>query len=522
MASLLAKIIGDFNTQLATKLAVGGTSATLASATDDDGVALPAGRYFFTIDGDNSNKEHISCSLSSTALTSIKSVSRQGVETSGVVRVHRIGATVVITDFKHIKAINDLLDGTTDFNASVPLKYDGTATINNDNMFATKAYVDGVAVSGAPNASTTVKGIVEEATLAEVMARTATGGTAARLYVNPANLNSVLMHDYAASAAGSDTYAITLSPVPAAYVTGDIYVFKADVANTGAATLNVNALGAKTIKRLNGDALIDGDILASATVIVTYNGTDMLLLTSDAATRAGIQNSSYKYAASAAGSDTYAVTLSPAPLAYAAGQEFSFKADVGNTGAATLNVNALGAKTIKKNVTEDLATGDIIANQIVTVRYDGTNMQMLAGVSGSRFSAGEDLTGVVITSSGTDMKVGFAAEDFDNLAEYATGTFTAVATGVYMFTASLIIQAAANVNAATFQAWFKKNSTALEVLSMTEAAVTGNVTTPNFTISALLSLTAGDTIEVHATESVGGTFGTNTIFGKRFSGYRIA
>lgn len=47
---------------------------------------------------------------------------------------------------------------------------------------AVKAYVD---AGGNVNASTTGKGIVEEATQAEVDAGTATGGTGARLFINP-------------------------------------------------------------------------------------------------------------------------------------------------------------------------------------------------------------------------------------------------------------------------------------------------------------------------------------------------
>lgn len=82
------------------------------------------------------------------------------------------------------------------------------------------------------------------------------------------------------------------------------------------------------------------------------------------------------YAASSAGSDAYAITVTPAPNDYDAGDKYVFKADVGNTGAATLNVNGLGAKTIKKFASQDLATGDIIAGQMVTVWYDGTNFQM--------------------------------------------------------------------------------------------------------------------------------------------------
>lgn len=94
--------------------------------------------------------------------------------------------------------------------------------------------------------------------------------------------------------------------------------------------------------------------------------------------KSGIQNSSYTYAADAQASDAYAITVSPAPSAYATGQTWLFKANTANTGAGSLNVNGLGAKTIKKNTDQDLATGDIEAGSIVEVVYDGTNMQMVS------------------------------------------------------------------------------------------------------------------------------------------------
>jgi hypothetical protein len=49
-----------------------------------------------------------------------------------------------------------------------------------------------------------------------------------------------------------------------------------------------------------------------------------------------------------------------------------FKADVANTGAATLNVNGLGAVSIVTGVSTALATGDILANQICEVVYNST------------------------------------------------------------------------------------------------------------------------------------------------------
>lgn len=145
MTATLWKLAADFSTTLNLKTAIWATSATLDSATDDDGVALPTGTYFLTIDRKSANKEYIKCTLTGTALTSISNVSRQGTITSGTVRTHRKWATVEITDFAIIKKMLDLLDGTTNFNSSVTLGYDGTATISSANQFATKAYVDATA-----------------------------------------------------------------------------------------------------------------------------------------------------------------------------------------------------------------------------------------------------------------------------------------------------------------------------------------------------------------------------------------
>jgi len=149
MASKLAKILADFTTSLTSELVVGGTTATLSSAVDDDGVALPSGRYFLTLDNSNTSKEHISCDLVGTALTNIKSVSRQGVETVGVVRKHRIGSTVTLTDFGNIKFMNDILTGATQLDVNAPLGYDGAPGTLTGNQLATVTYVLGVVNGGA-------------------------------------------------------------------------------------------------------------------------------------------------------------------------------------------------------------------------------------------------------------------------------------------------------------------------------------------------------------------------------------
>ena len=279
MATKLTKIVADFSTTLAVKLSVAGESATLVGITDDDGNTLPNGKYFFTLDGGTSSKEHIYCTLTGTALSLIKSVSRQGVHTTGAVREHRAGATVSLTDFAIIKELTALLSGETDLDADHPLKYDAEPTLSDDNEITNKKYVDDSIAAGASNASTTVKGVVEEATQAEVDAKTGVGGTGAQLFVNPANLRPANINDYVASDIGAaDAYAIITNPVISAYAEGQVFIFKAANANTGASTLAVCGLATKPIKKNHDIALVAGDIEAGQTVVVTYDGTNMQMV----------------------------------------------------------------------------------------------------------------------------------------------------------------------------------------------------------------------------------------------------
>lgn len=89
-------------------------------------------------------------------------------------------------------------------------------------------------------------------------------------------------YNFAADGEASDTYVITLVPVPAAYTTGMMIVFTANTANTGACTINVNALGAKAIKAFHDQDPPDNYIEAGSAVLLCYDGTNMQLLSPDA------------------------------------------------------------------------------------------------------------------------------------------------------------------------------------------------------------------------------------------------
>jgi len=84
-------------------------------------------------------------------------------------------------------------------------------------------------------------------------------------------------NNYCRSTTGNDTYTCGTTPATVAYSTGRCYVLNADTANTGAATVNIDSLGAKSILRRNGDALQDGDITANKPIGICYDGTQLII-----------------------------------------------------------------------------------------------------------------------------------------------------------------------------------------------------------------------------------------------------
>lgn len=143
------------------------------------------------------------------------------------------------------------------------------------------AWVDRESGGTFANASTIVAGKKEDATQSQNDAGTATGETGATLCATP-DVNAVTIQKqswvYAADAEANDTYVITIAPAIAAYATGQKFSFKANTANTGACTLNVNSKGAKAIKKAYNLDVVTGDILAGQICDVTYDGTNFQLL----------------------------------------------------------------------------------------------------------------------------------------------------------------------------------------------------------------------------------------------------
>jgi hypothetical protein len=91
-----------------------------------------------------------------------------------------------------------------------------------------------------------------------------------------------------------------------------------------------------------------------------------------------VQDSSVLLIGAIAGTNTITGNLTPAITAYVTGQRYSFIVGVTNTGAVTININAVGAVALLKKSSAGLVAcvaGDLVATQEYRVFYDGTQFQ---------------------------------------------------------------------------------------------------------------------------------------------------
>lgn len=83
-----------------------------------------------------------------------------------------------------------------------------------------------------------------------------------------------------------------------------------------------------------------------------------------------LKQGKHLYAVDTGTANTHVVALPVSPGSYVDGLSFTFKAKTSNTGGCTVNVNSIGVAAISREDGTDLVTGDIVAGQMCTVRYN--------------------------------------------------------------------------------------------------------------------------------------------------------
>lgn len=202
-----------------------------------------------------------------------------------------------------------------------------------------------------------------------------------------------LVYECGNSAGTNTVLATTVAPM-AAYATGQMFEFSVAVTNTGAATLNVNTLGAKNLKKRGplSNALVDlgaGDLSAGMRAVVIYDGTNAVLLNPAPNTTAANLTAATTLDLSAVTGDIFSVTGSAANIGAvsnaAEGREFVMV--MGNT--STLVHSATWINPTAANIV--CAVGDVVRVRIIAgvpnvvgfQRTNGTPLMLTVGAPAS-------------------------------------------------------------------------------------------------------------------------------------------
>lgn len=95
--------------------------------------------------------------------------------------------------------------------------------------------------------------------------------------------------------------------------------------------------------------------------------------------KADIYDGKVNYGTCTGSSNAYVLSTNMGVTALAAGATVAFLPNHANTGAATINVDTLGAKDIKTVDGQPLSIGDLVTTSVVVLSYNGTHWRQITG-----------------------------------------------------------------------------------------------------------------------------------------------
>lgn len=125
--------------------------------------------------------------------------------------------------------------------------------------------------------------------------------------------------------------------------------------------------------QLPAAATVDRAICTTADAGATCSGTEVV--TSANEEIGALDTRAPMDLTSVSGTDTYTAVVTPTLTSYTGPQSFWLKVPNANTGAATLNINSIGAKSLLNAAGGALAAGDLVTTNIYLVRYYATSDQ---------------------------------------------------------------------------------------------------------------------------------------------------
>lgn len=136
-----------------------------------------------------------------------------------------------------------------------------------------------------------------------------------------------------------------------------------------------------------------------------------------------------KWVTSVAGTNTITGVVTPALTAYTAGNTFRFQPVANNTGAVTININGLGARTITKNGGSALEADDLVAGSTVQITFDGTVFDLMSGTGGGAVGGGVIFINKTTLTSNVTIPVNQGGH---MVGPFNTGAFTLTVNGRFV------------------------------------------------------------------------------------------
>lgn len=186
-----------------------------------------------------------------------------------------------------------------------------------------------------------------------------------RAFSQSSSSSSSFYEGYDTSINGNVVNVPTLTPALSSPSAGQVFVItKGTVSNTGTTTMQIAGGAAYAIVYKDGSLLNAGDWPASSAAILIFNGSVYQLIACQK--NAGAQ-SYYSGVDSSGTANTIAATVTPSLTSYAVGQIFLIETANANTGAVTININAVGARSLLSTAGNALIGGEFFAGQQLLV-----------------------------------------------------------------------------------------------------------------------------------------------------------
>jgi len=190
--------------------------------------------------------------------------------------------------------------------------------------------------------------------------------------------------------------AIAIDPLktPPSYTAGLAYEVRVAVENTGPTTVNVAELGARALVRMNGQPLVAGDLATSGIALIVYDGVQFQLLTS--AAQFISEASLVHYGVDTGSTNALIAAVTPGISGYTPGLLCEIAVSNTNSGASTIALNGMTARSIVRANGAALSAGDLVSGGLALIGYDGTQFQLYnvqVAPAGGSDTADQSITG---------------------------------------------------------------------------------------------------------------------------------